>query len=44
LIATSRHSSVHSSTLALSTEQTRLPRFIAMSKATRQMRSISDSV
>ena len=40
---TSRHNSVHSSTLALSTEHTRLSRFMAISKAERPMRSISDS-
>ena len=36
-----RHNSVDSSTLALSTEQTRLSRFWAISKATRPIRSIS---
>ena len=40
---TSRHSSVTSSTLALSTEHSRPPRRRAVSKATRPMRSISDS-
>ncbi len=43
-VMTSRHSSVHSSTLALSTEHTRLLRFMAISNATRPMRRISDSL
>ena len=41
---TSRHRMLVSSTLALSTEQSLRPRFIAVSKPTRAMRRISDSV
>ena len=44
LVATSRHSSLASSTLALSTEQTRRLRRRAASNATRHTRSISSSV